>query len=73
MKRNVGCRNCGTVLGESITEWRLGVNTVVIQPYLSAQIKDNLVDCPTCSNKVDITIPESILPSTSYRQGTPFS
>jgi len=66
-KQNVGCKKCGTVLGESITEWKSETPNVLnlnieIQPYLSLQIKDWIMNCPTCSNKVDFSILDSILP-----------
>ena len=61
MKKNVGCKHCGTVLGESTTEWRLGVPIIAIQPYLTHKVKDGIIDCPNCSSKVDVTVPTSII------------
>jgi len=61
MKQNVGCKDCGTILGELIIEWKLGSPIIAIQPYLTHKIKGGIIDCPNCARKVDITIPESIL------------
>ena len=56
--QEVWCKECETILGEIKFD---DDESFAIQPYLTLQAKENLIQCPNCPNTVNLKDDNSIL------------